>query len=200
MTQASYRTLRAPLRHEIEKIKGSRFLASLAPVATVTEAQDFLAARRAEFRDATHNCFAWRLGAHEERSSDDGEPAGTAGRPMLQEIDARQLQQTIVVVTRYYGGTNLGKGGLVRAYAQAAGAALDLADVVEVPILETLRLEHAYDLTGPVMSVLSAFRLAPKDAVYGQAVQLAVAVPVDRLEALRQALVEATADGVRFVD
>lgn len=189
------RTVRAPRRHEIPKIKGSRFIASVAPAASAAAALAFVEARRTEFRDATHNCFAWRLAVGDGgfRYSDDGEPSGTAGRPILQEIDGRGLAQVVVVVTRYYGGTKLGTGGLVRAYGGAAAAALETAPIIEVPVVEALRLTYDYALTGAVEGVLARFDLSPTQADYGAAVEVEVSVPVEVVEAVRQALGEATA-------
>ncbi len=188
------RTLTRPLRHEPPKVKGSRFIASLAPVASAEGAMAFVEARREEFRDATHNCFAWRLGLGRDamRYGDDGEPSGTAGRPILQEIDGRRLTDVVVVVTRYFGGTKLGTGGLIRAYGGAAAAALELADVVERPVVETLRLAFSYDASGAVQGVLSAFGLEPLDSDYGAEVRMEIAVPVEDVDRLKTALSDAT--------
>src|SRR5690606_37193470 len=95
------------------EVKHSRFIANAAPVSSPAEALDYLS--EVAVRDATHNCWAWRIGG-DYRSSDDGEPAGTAGRPILAAIDGHGYDQVMVVVTRWYGGIKLGAGGLVRAY------------------------------------------------------------------------------------
>ncbi len=189
------RTLAQPLRHEIDKIKGSRFLATARPVASAEVAMAFVEEMRGEFRDATHNCWAWRLAPGEDlfRYSDDGEPSGTAGRPILQEIDGRRLQNVALVVTRYYGGTKLGTGGLLRAYGRAAAEALDLAELLETPVVRSLQLAFAYDLTGAVQGVLAAFRLEPTAADYGAQVQMRLDVPVDQADSLTHQLTEATA-------
>ncbi len=188
------RTLARPLRHEPPKVKGSRFIASVTPVATAAAAMAFVEARREEFRDATHGCFAWRIGDHRDqmRYSDDGEPSGTAGRPIMQEIDGRRLTDVVVVVTRYFGGTKLGTGGLIRAYGGAAAAALELAEVVERPVVETLRLAFSYDASGAVQGVLVAFGLDPDDSEYGADVRLVVGVPVEEVERFKQAVRDAT--------
>lgn len=191
------RTLKRPIRLEPPKIKGSRFIASVAPVTSSEDIDAFLDARRKEWNDATHNCWAWRLEPGEAfRSSDDGEPSGTAGRPILQEIDGRSLQGVVCVVTRYFGGTKLGTGGLIRAYGGAAAAALDAAEIVEIPIVSSLELRFDYDLTGAVQAVLSAFGLEPRASDYGADVRLMVAVPVEAADRLVEALVEATAGRV----
>lgn len=192
------RTLAAPLRYEIPKIRGSRFLATAESVKTAAAAGDFVERLREEFRDATHNCFAWILAEGSHRSSDDGEPKGTAGRPILLEIEGRRLSDVAVVVTRYYGGTKLGTGGLVRAYGEASASALDRAEIVEVPVVEGLRLRYAYDLTGAVESVLSAFGATSTDAEYGAAVVLEVAVAVERVEEFRRAMTDAVSGRIEI--
>lgn len=119
-------TIDQPVRREIV-VSRSRFIADLAPVADVADADALVAAARRELHDARHHCFAYVLGAHgqQSRSNDDGEPAGTAGAPMLAVLQGAQLTDVAVVVTRYFGGTLLGAGGLVRAYSGAVTHALD---------------------------------------------------------------------------
>ena len=178
---------------EIPKIKGSRFLAAAKPVVSEPEALDFLAARRELDRGATHHCYAWRLGRSGDdfRAGDDGEPSGTAGRPILQEIDGRGLTDVVVVVTRYYGGTKLGTGGVIRAYGEAAGRALDEAGVREEPVVEVLRLTYSYEISGAVLGILNAFSLEPVASSYGEKIQLRVAVPVEEAESFRRAVRDA---------
>ena len=196
----TFRTIATELRCEIPKIKGSRFIASVAGAGSAAAARALVERCREEFRDATHNCFAWRLGRDENafRYSDDGEPSGTAGRPILQEIDGRRLTDVAVVVSRYFGGTKLGTGGLSRAYAEAASSALDRAGVVEVPVVRTLRLRYGYELTAAVKGVLSAFALDPGRSEYSGAVEIEVDVPVEDVEQVSTALREATAGRIRL--
>ena len=116
------------IRVEPEPTKGSRFIATAVPVADEDAAKAALAQLRAEMPDATHHCSAWRIAAPSlERANDDGEPGGSAGRPILSAIQGRNLVNVAVIVTRYFGGTKLGVGGLVRAYGAAAAAVLDAA-------------------------------------------------------------------------
>jgi uncharacterized YigZ family protein len=199
--RAVIRTLAAPLRREPPKIKGSRFIASVDAIASTTDADEFVKARRREFHDATHNCFAWRLDEDQAfRYSDDGEPAGTAGRPILREIDGRRLTRVVVVVTRYFGGTRLGTGGLVRAYAGATAEALDGAEIVERPVVKNLAVTFAYPLGGVVRGVFGGFDLSIADAEYGTDVRMRIAVPVADCERLRDALRDATAARIRIVE
>jgi uncharacterized YigZ family protein len=172
-----------PHRHELEKIKGSRFLALVAPAATVTTATAVLDARRGEFADATHHCWAFRGRTRDVfRYSDDGEPSGSAGRPILHAIDGRGLADVVIVVTRYFGGTKLGTGGLVRAYGQAAAAVLEHATIIRTRTTQTLTLRFAYELTGAVHGVLAAYTLEPTQSDYGADVELLVAVPEEDVE------------------
>ncbi len=194
---ASYLTLARPHRLEIPRIKGSRFLASVAPVADPEAAQDLLAATRREFPDATHHCSAWRIDASLYKTGDDGEPGGTAGRPILQQIDARRLVRVAVVVTRWYGGTKLGAGGLVRAYGGAAGEALDAAGITEVIIKRTVIVEHPYDVSGEVQSVLNARKFTPDSASYEAVVRLTFSIREEDAAGFAAELVDRTAGVAR---
>lgn len=133
----SYLTPAGEARHE-EIVNGSRFIAIVRPIAAVEQASAMLDAVRDRHPDASHHCWAYRLG-DEMRFSDDGEPGGSAGRPMLEVILKRELDRCAAVVVRYFGGKKLGVGGLVRAYGGAVARALDAAGTTEV--LERERLE-----------------------------------------------------------
>lgn len=196
----TFRTLGRAAEVEIDKIKGSRFLGAAWPAASAEAAQELLAGRRAVHRDATHHCWAWRFGLDLEmrRWSDDGEPAGTAGKPILQQIDGRGLTDVLVVVTRYYGGTKLGTGGLLRAYSEAAAAVLDGAEIVEARVTQPLAVRFDYELTGAVMGRLAAFRLDPAASIYEAQATLLLEVPEEQLEALRRDLTDATTGRVLF--
>lgn len=191
---AILRTLAAPLTREPPKIKGSRFIGSLSPIETEKDAADFVEVRRSKFRGATHTCFAWRLDDGGGcRSSDDGEPSGTAGRPMLKILEGHGLVKVVAVVTRYYGGTKLGTGGLVRAYGGAVAAALEDAEIVETVLTRTLRLRFTYELSSAVQGALHGFGVEPGRAEYAADVRMDVAVPEEQVERLAEALKEATA-------
>jgi len=118
-------------RHE-ERVKDSRFIATAAPVSDEKEANTFISEIKKEFHDASHNCSAWRIGRGNKsiyRYNDDGEPSGTGGRPILKAIEIRELSDICVVVTRYFGGTKLGTGGLSRAYGQLATELLKKSEI-----------------------------------------------------------------------
>lgn len=195
-----YVTLAEPFEYEPERIKGSRFLAALAPAADAAAAEAFVKARRELYPGATHTCWAWRLGMHgsEQRSSDDGEPAGSAGRPILNQIEGHGVTHVVAAVTRWFGGTKLGVGGLVRAYGGTAGMALDRAPLLEHEVTEPLVLSFPYDCTSAVQACLHAQSLEPTESDYGAEVRLVLQVPVAVIETLRLELVERTAGRVRI--
>ncbi len=151
----AYRTIAAPAEAEI-KIVGSRFLAFASPATSPEEAHAVLEALRRTHYDATHYCWAWRVGLTPDafRSSDDGEPAGTAGRRILTAIDRRTLTDLMLVVVRYFGGTKLGVGGLARAYTDAADAVLDRVTIETRFVYETFTITFPYDQTSQVHHVL----------------------------------------------
>jgi uncharacterized YigZ family protein len=188
-----YRTLSAPALVEVPKVKGSRFIGEALPVRDKAEAEAALEAVRQREPGATHHCWAWRLGADgsSTRSSDDGEPGGTAGAPILRQIEARDLTGVLVVVTRYYGGTKLGTGGLFRAYGEAASRALDDAPAEERLRCSTLSVRFAYDDTSPVMQTLHRFGAEVVEQRYTGSAELVVAVRASQADSLSAALTDA---------
>lgn len=136
-------------------VNRSRFVCSLFRVASEAEARERIAAHRREFWEATHHCTAYVLdGGRIARSNDDGEPAGTAGLPMLEVLRGRDLTDTLAVVTRYFGGVKLGAGGLVRAYGGAVSAAVDAAGVVELAVWPRLLVRVDYGVAGSLEGLL----------------------------------------------
>lgn len=191
---------REELVHEDPPVKGSRFLALVAPAASAAEAEARLARVRAEHKSATHHCWAWRLGAEGQRfrSSDDGEPSGSAGRPILAQIEGHRMTELLVVVVRWFGGTKLGVGGLVRAYGGCAGHALDRVPRRRVIVTERLRLVAPYACGGALQAVLAARGLQPAAASYAAEVRLELEVPRDERAAIEAELRERTAGLVRI--
>jgi uncharacterized YigZ family protein len=166
-------------------VDGSRFLATAVPVESRDAAEARITAEREREHKATHHCSAYRLGADgdERRYDDDGEPSGTAGQPILRRIDARDLTNTLVVVTRYFGGTELGTGGLMRAYGDAADAALDRATIEERVVRVPVRLRFVYDDTSPARRVLRRFDTTEVDSSYTDVTELTVGVRASEVEA-----------------
>ena len=188
-------TLAAPATHALE-VRHSRFLAHAVPVDAPAAAMAFIA--RASEPEATHNCWAWRIG-QEYRSSDDGEPAGTGGRPILAAIDGQGCDRVAVVVTRWYGGIKLGAGGLVRAYGGTAAECLRLAERRPLVAMAALELACAFEDLGAVHVALAA-HAAEKTGERFEAngAHLALSLPAARVEALQARLRDATRDRVRF--
>ena len=149
MHMQSYFTPSEPQRFELE-LKRSRFLTSIGPVPNKTEAKDFIQKLRDEFPDANHHCWAMVAGrpddVYQQDQNDDGEPKGTAGKPMLNVLQHSGLGNIVVVVTRYFGGIKLGAGGLVRAYTQSVSEALKELKTVEFLIRESVEIELPYSL------------------------------------------------------
>ncbi|MCS4193012.1 putative YigZ family protein [Salinibacter ruber] len=191
----TYHTLDGSGRAE-HTVDGSRFLAEAAAVASRAAAEETIAAVRAREHKATHHCSAYRLGVTGDtfRYDDDGEPSGTAGRPILRQIDARDLTNTLVVVTRYFGGTELGTGGLARAYGDAAAAALERADKVERVVRTPLRIRYDYDDTAPAERVLRQFDADVRASEYTDVTTLTVGVRQSEVDAFVDALTNALSD------
>lgn len=166
-TSDSYDTLSGPSTGEF-KDRGSKFLAYAYPVRTEEEALACVEALRKEHFKARHHCFAWRLGLDGQRfrANDDGEPSGTAGRPILAQIDAARLTDVVVVVVRYFGGTLLGTSGLIHAYRESAAEALRQAQVVEKIVQDTFRFIAAYALVPDLINVVKKLDLDILQEVY----------------------------------
>jgi uncharacterized YigZ family protein len=188
-------TLAAPAAFSLEA-RHSRFLAQAARADTPEAALAFIAST--SDAAATHNCWAWRIGAN-YRSSDDGEPAGTAGRPILAAIDGQDCDCVVVVVTRWFGGTKLGAGGLVRAYSGAAAECLRRGERVPLVAMRTLELHAGFDDIGAVHAALAGFgaeKLEERFSADGLALRLSL--PAERAEGLQAQLRDATRDRIRF--
>jgi len=153
-----YRTVEKESMAEY-KDRGSRFLAYVFPVSSSDDFKKRLKALKEEHPKAVHHCFAYRLGTdgNQFRSSDDGEPSGSAGRPILGQLDSRQLTNVGIVVVRYFGGTLLGVPGLIHAYKTAASLALQLIPVVKKPVLIRMRLQFDYTILNDVMRIVKKY-------------------------------------------
>ncbi|HAG69263.1 MAG TPA: YigZ family protein [Lachnospiraceae bacterium] len=178
---------------EIEE-KKSRFIATLMPVSTEEEAQDFINGMKKKFWDARHNCSAFVIGDNAEltRCSDDGEPSGTAGRPMLEILKGSGVRNAAVVVTRYFGGVLLGTGGLVRAYGDAVKAGLENCVVIERTNGVLCYLKTDYALLAKLLHILETPPFVIKEAIYEERVEFMVLVPEDELKEAEKRITEAS--------
>lgn len=192
--QERYRTVAREGVHEIE-ISKSRFLCSLAPAATEREAQDFVRRVRGEHPTATHNCYAYVIGADGgvQKASDDGEPGGTAGVPMLQMLLRREVRYVVAVVTRYYGGVKLGAGGLIRAYGGVVGEALDALGTVTRERFRLATVTVGHERAGRLENDLRATGRAVREVRYAEAVTIELGLPDADVDAFRAWLADATA-------
>ncbi|MBT2529719.1 YigZ family protein [Streptomyces sp. ISL-99] len=197
--QEQYRTVARAGVHEAE-INRSRFLCALAPAATEREAQDFIARVRKEHPTASHNCFAYVIGADAsvQKASDDGEPGGTAGVPMLQMLMRREVRYTVAVVTRYYGGVKLGAGGLIRAYGGVVGEALDAVGTITRRRFRLATVTVDHQRAGKLENDLRATGRAVRDVRYADAVTIEVGLPEADVEPFRAWLADTTAGTAGF--
>ncbi len=198
-TMAEYR-VPARAGQGLVEAKGSRFYAHARPAADEGAVRAALEAARAEHPAANHHAYAYRLGPNgaAARYSDDGEPGGTAGRPIMDALRHAGLVDVVVVVSRIFGGALLGSGGLTRAYGGAAAAAVRDAGVTVMHPHLRLELSVSYDLLGAVEQELRRAGLPPIDTVYAASVTVAVLVPAEDVPALRARLADVTAGRARI--
>ncbi|WP_458186515.1 IMPACT family protein [Haladaptatus sp. NG-WS-4] len=204
MGETTYRTVAGRGEAAFE-VRGSEFIGYAAPAESVEDAESFVADIDDLHPDATHNVPAYRVragggnagdsvasgGFLREYSSDEGEPSGSAGKPALNVLQQRDVENVVVVVTRYYGGTNLGVGGLVRSYSRAVKEAVDDAEIVEERPHERFAVVVGYDDSGTVRGVLESEGVE-FDGEYGENVEFSVRVPVEESNALCDRLRSAT--------
>lgn len=183
-----YRTI-AEDATAIRKVDGSRFIAEAVPVNDRSAVEATIQSVRQRERKATHHCSAYRIGkdGQDFHYDDDGEPSGTAGQPILRQIDGRDLTNTLVIVTRYFGGTESGTGGLVRAYGNAADAALSRASIVERVVRTPVRVRFEYDDTASARQMLQRFDAPIQESDYTDVTAWTVGVRASEVEAFVEA-------------
>lgn len=192
-----YLTLAERFAWDADPVKGSRFRAVLVPVRDAETALAAVRAEEAAHPDADHCCWAWRLRDGGTRIWDAAEPRGSAGRPILQQLEGHAVFDVAAVVLRHFGGTKLGVGGLMRAYGGAAGMALDRARVVEVAETVALAVSHGWGDSGAVEAALAAAGAEGVSVRYDDGVHRVVRVDADAAQALVTALRDRTAGRVR---
>lgn len=181
--------------------KRSEFIGYICPVSTNDEAVDFINRIKSEHRKAKHNVYAYILRKDNiSRYSDDGEPQGTAGMPVLEVLKKRGLTDVCVVVTRYFGGILLGGGGLVRAYSRAASLACDAAHIMDMRLCHRLKISADYGMYGKISYLLPAFDTITVSSDFGSDVTLEILVLSEKLEELRKELTEVTNGSVILTD
>jgi uncharacterized YigZ family protein len=170
--------------------RGSKFTAYVFPLADVNDFKEKLAAIKKEHPKATHHCFAYRLGLNGDnyRVSDDGEPSGSAGRPILGQIDSKQLTNILIVVVRYFGGTLLGVPGLINAYKSAAALALQVTPMVQKTVLENYHLQFDYTQMNDVMRIVKQFDCKVMKQEMQLFYAMDIGVPKNRLQEVMNGL------------
>ncbi len=178
---------------EIEE-KKSRFIATVLPVESEEDATAFIAAMKKKYWDARHNCFAYVIGKNNElqRCSDDGEPSGTAGRPMLDVLLHEEIHNAAIVVTRYFGGTLLGTGGLVRAYQQATKEGLKNSLIIEKRKGCRLEIGTDYNGIGKIQYIFGQEEISVLDTAYTEKVVVTAMIPQEKRERIEKAVMEGT--------
>lgn len=172
------------------KVKGSKFLATIMPALNEEDATSIYKNIKKQYYNATHNCYAYRINANTFRYSDDGEPSGTAGKPILQTIDGNSLFEIICVVTRYYGGTKLGTGGLIRAYSEAAKNALEQAELKKKIHYKHMQLIFSYDLENTVRKLVNDFGGIVQAGDYTDQIKMNVSIPFSKANSFREHLID----------
>ena len=200
MSSDTYYTIASPGYAEFKE-KGSRFIGRAMFAENQDTIDTHIHAIRKEHHDATHNCYAYRIGLHENeitRYNDDGEPSGTAGKPILQALLSFQVTNVLVIGTRYFGGTKLGTGGLIRAYSRAANEALQCAHTKECHLLSTVVLTFSYELTNMTLHTIENFSGIIIDRKYAHEVRITMAVRKSQLEAFVSRIRENTAGKIKI--
>lgn len=174
--------------------KKSRFIATVRPVASEEEAAAFIDEMKKKYYDARHNCSAFVIGSKAQltRSSDDGEPSGTAGRPMLEVLLGSEVRNIAAVVTRYFGGTLLGTGGLVRAYSGVLKKALESCETARQQFGVRLRIGTDYNSVGKIQHLLAARHIQTVECVYAENVSITVVIPIGDYDGVCRDLTEIT--------
>lgn len=198
MSNDTYITIKSQAEG-LYKEKGSKFLAFAVPVKSEDDVKTFIASLRKDYHDARHHCYAYALGYKGEqwRANDDGEPSGTAGKPIHGQLISRNLTNTLVVVIRYFGGTKLGVSGLINAYRTAASEALDNAEKVEKTINNIYRISFAYIAMNDIMKLIKDLNLPINDQLFDNGCWINTAVRqsecerfLDRIEKIDSASAE----------
>jgi uncharacterized YigZ family protein len=191
--QKEYRTVSSEAFTETEE-KRSRFKAAVRPVASEDEAAEFISGVRSVHWNASHNVYAYYICGNNilQKFSDDGEPSGTAGLPVLEAVKKLMVQDIIVVVTRYFGGTLLGASGLARAYGRSAVMGIEAAGIIKKQLCMEAAIIMEYTLLGKVQSTIAAKGYMLKNTVYGQDVEITAYVPVDEYEDFVRMITEVT--------
>lgn len=189
----SFQTISDLYQAEIVE-KKSRFIATLAPVSTPEQAVDFIKEMKKKYWDARHNCSAYILGTKQQvmHSSDDGEPSGTAGKPILSVLSGHNLYNVVAVVTRYFGGTLLGTGGLVRAYSRSVEECISNAVLKKMIFASQIQINCSYNDVGKLQYMFAQNDVTLLSSEYSDSVRFQLLIPAEKETSFLKALTEAT--------
>lgn len=188
-----YYTVKEYGEHEII-IQKSRFIAQIKRAESENEAQEFIQTIKKKNGNASHNCSAYLIGEHDQiqKANDDGEPSGTAGVPILEVLKKRNLKDTVVVITRYFGGIKLGAGGLIRAYGKATSEGLDEVGIVERRLMQIIIVKIDYTWLGKLEKEVRASEYIIKEIHYLDIVELEVYVEIEKIEIFKSWMINLT--------
>lgn len=180
--------------------KKSRFISYIALAETEAEALEYIEKLKKKYWDARHHCYAFRIGTEHvlERCSDDGEPGGTAGKPMLEVLSGKDLYNVVAVVIRYFGGTLLGTGGLVRAYTKSVQAGIAAAVLVEKRLGYVTQLTCDYSFYGKIQFIAATENVHVMDTAFTDAVTVQMVVPLSKMGIFRKKLIEASCGSIQL--
>ncbi|MEP7234438.1 MAG: YigZ family protein [Ignavibacteriota bacterium] len=183
-----YLTVESTFRASEMKEKSSRFIGEIHPAASKAEVESILHQIRTEFYDASHHCYAYRLGilGDQLRAADDGEPSGTAGKPILLALNSKQLTNCLLIVTRYYGGTKLGTGGLARAYLEAANLAVSGSKVIAVYQTDSIWLQLQYEELAILEKLLGNYEIQDRSSSFGEKIEMLITIRKSLSEKIKQ--------------
>lgn len=196
---SQYYTIKEDGTYEVI-IQKSRFIGHVARVQTEEEAQSFIQKIKKQHHTATHNCSAYMIGERDEiqKANDDGEPGGTAGIPMLEVLKQLELKNTVVVVTRYFGGIKLGAGGLIRAYGTTTSETIKQVGIVKGELMQGYHVTIDYPLLGKVENMIEHSNYIINNKEYKEDVRLTIYVHIDELDEFKKSIINLTNDQAQF--
>jgi uncharacterized YigZ family protein len=187
-----------PVSMEI-KVKGSKFIGHIFHVLNKTQAESVYANIRRKYHDATHNCYAYRISENNFRYSDDGEPSGTAGIPIYKVLEGKNLIQTIIIVTRYFGGTKLGKGGLIRAYSSCAQEVLNQTKIEVKVKLRTISIQTSYEELNILLDTVNKHKGLIGKTEYTDIITYILQIPTSNYQTFKDDLAPYLTKGIKII-
>ena len=194
----SYLTVEKEFRHQI-KIKGSAFIGTLAHTRQKIDAEKFIENIRKEFHDATHTCYAYRIDSKQLRYSDNGEPSGTAGKPILSMIDKHKLQQVTLTVTRYFGGIKLGTGGLVRAYSECAEHLINRATIIRKINYQNLIIVYDFEQISKVQHIVHKYGAQISEDATIEGMKAQISIPASKKQQFLEEFINLTSGKIKIL-